>query len=151
MADTRCQTECERWVRDVWLADQFGQRFSERNVTLTSGGQFKFDAVSADGSILASISTSRAAMSSGKRGVGKLMKLRADMLFHMLAAAPRKLMVFTEPCMYQACSSEQVRGRTPQDIEFVLVQLPPELATKLAASRDRSSREVRPTAVEPSA
>lgn len=149
MADTRCHIECERWVRDVWLTGQFGQEFTERNVTLTSGGQFKFDAVSADGSILASISTSLAAMSSGKRGVGKLMKLRADMLFHTMAVASRKLMVFTEPCMYQACSSEQVRGRTPQDIEFVLAQLPPGLAAKLSTSRDRSSREVRPTVASP--
>jgi len=144
MADTRCQTECERWIRETWLAKQFGQPFSEQNVPLTSGGQFKFDAVSEDGKVVASISTSKAAMSSGKVGVGKLMKLRGDMLFHVLAKAPRKLMIFTEECMYQSCMKERNRGRTPQDIEFMLVLLPAGLATKLAASREISSREVRP-------
>jgi hypothetical protein len=136
MADTRCQSECEAWVRQ-WLAEKFGQSFSEPNVPLNTGGNFKFDAVSDDGSILVSISTSQALMSSGKRGVGKLMKLRGDMLFHTLVSVPHKIMAFTEPCMHQACLA-------PTDIEFIYIPLPVELAAKLSLSRDCSSREVRP-------
>lgn len=144
MADTKCQVECEAWVRDAWLSSHFGQAFAERNVILSSGGTFKFDAVSADGSIVATIATSKAAMSSGKPGVGKFMKLRGDMLFHTLAAAPRKLMVFTEECMYTACTKERERGRTPRDIEFLLVRLPKELHRRLTTARESASREVRP-------
>jgi hypothetical protein len=135
MANTRCQSECEAWIRHNWLEEQFGQTFTEANVILSSGGTFRFDAVSEDRSIIASISTSKAAMSSGRPGVGKFMKLRADMLFHVLSTATRKLMIFTEECMYQACIRERERGRTPRDIEFVLVTLPAELAIRLARPR----------------
>lgn len=145
MADTRCQTECERWIRDHWLRERFGQDFTERNVALSSGGYFKFDAVSADGTVVASISTSKKDMRSGKAGVGKFMKLRSDMLFHILAGASRKLMIFTESCMFEACIKERERGRTPRDIEFIHAQLPDQPVGRLAASRETSSREVRPS------
>jgi hypothetical protein len=135
--------ECEAWVRDHWLKERFKQPFSERKVRLETGGEFKFDAVSADGEIVVSISTSRAKMSGGKKGVGKLMKLRADMLFHHMALASRHVMVFTETCMYEACQSEKQRGKVPANIELLLANLPTELAARLAASRERSSREVR--------
>src|SRR5690348_11982421 len=98
MSNTRCQNECEGWVRDTWLPTRFGMPFAEKTVTLSSGGNFKFDAVSADGSIVVSISTSRAATSSGRIGVGKMMKLRSDMLFHTLAPPARHVMIFTESC-----------------------------------------------------
>ena len=145
MSNTRCQNECEAWVRDHWLPQEYGAKFTERNVRLSSGGQFKFDAVSEDGAIVASISTSRAAMSSGKKGVGKLMKIRSDMLFHTLAEPARHIMAFTEPCMLASCEAERARGRVPTQIEFVLAPLPDELAARLALSRDQSSKEVRPT------
>jgi hypothetical protein len=148
MSDTRCQMECEVWIREHWLPEHFGQRFSERNVRLQSGGEFKFDAVSADGEILVSISTSQEKMSSGKKGVGKAMKLRADMLYHLLAAAPRHVMVFTEACMYAAFLAEKQKGRVPQQIELIKVDLPTELSLRLAASREKSSREVRPRSME---
>ena len=144
MSNTRCQNECEAWVRDNWLPVQYGQHFTETNVALSSGGNFKFDAVSSDGSIVVSISTSRAAMSSGKPGVGKKMKLRGDMLFHMLALPARHIMVFTEPCMLALVEAERSRGRVPTHIEFALAPLPDELAQRLATSREGSSREVRP-------
>jgi hypothetical protein len=143
MANMSCQMECEVWVRNYWLPNRFQQSFSEQKVRLEPGGEFKFDAVSADGSIVVSISTSRALMSNGKRGVGKLMKLRADMLFHVLAVAPRHVMVLTESCMYEALQAEKRKGRVPSQIELVRVELPGELSERLAASRDRASREVR--------
>lgn len=145
MADTTCQRECAAWIRENWLPARFGQTFTEQSVHLTTGGQYKFDAVSADGRVVASISTSRAATSSGKHGVGKMMKLRSDMLFHVLADTEHKLMVFTEACMLDACVREQENGRTPADIEFIRAELPPELSEKLAHARDASSREVRPS------
>ena len=143
MAKTHAQTACERWIRDVWLPENYAATFAERAVSLTTGGIFKFDAVSDDQQILVTISTSQAAMSSGKKGVGKLMKLRADMLMHNLATAATKLMVFTEACMFESLRREQENGRAPHDIEFVLVELPSELSLPLAAARELASREVR--------
>lgn len=149
MADTRCQNECEAWVRAKWLPASYGQPFSEKRVRLTSGGEFKFDAVSEDGSLVVSISTSRAVTSGGKRGVGKLMKLRGDMLFHSMAVGRRQIMVLTESCMFDACLAEQAKGRVPRGIEFVHVKLPEDLSARLAVSRDRSSLEVQPRAMSP--
>jgi hypothetical protein len=149
MADTRCQMECEAWVRDHWLPERYEQSFSEQYVRLESGGGFKFDAVSTDGTIVVSISTSLARMRSGKKGVGKLMKLRADMLFHRMAPALQHIMVFTEPCMYAACNAEKHKGRVPAGIELLHAELPAELAARLTVSRERSSCEVRARSGEP--
>jgi len=144
MADTRCQVECEDWVRDEWMPGQYGQPFYRRRLRLRSGGVFDFDAVSADESIVASISTSAARTSSGKKGVGKLMKLRSDMLFLLLAAPPRALLVLTERDMYEQCVAEAKSGRVPLEIEFVLATLPGDLAARLATARLISSAEVQP-------
>jgi hypothetical protein len=78
-------------------------------VKLSSGGVFDFDAVSADRSIVATISTSGTKTASGKHAVGKLLKLRADMLFLLLANAPRSLVVLTERDMYDLCLKERPR------------------------------------------
>jgi hypothetical protein len=145
MSDTTCQNDCEAWIRDNWLPRVFHTTFEEANVTLTSGGHFKFDAVSADGSIVVSISTSKANMSSGKKGVGKLMKIRSDMLFHTLATPARHVMLFTEGCMLASVEAERERGRVPVHIELMKAELPTDLANRLIESRARSSREVTPT------
>jgi len=112
---------------------------------LTSGGVFDFDAVSADKSIVASISTSGARTVSGKNATGKLMKLRSDMLFLLLSNAPRKIIVLCELDMHLLCQREGVNGRTPKEIEFFHAPLPDELALKLAAARKRGSDEVSPS------
>jgi len=83
----------------MWMPNYFGQSFYRERMPLSSGGVFDFDAVSADKSIVASISTSGSRTASGKRAVGKLMKLRSDMLFLMMADAPRKVIVLCEPDM----------------------------------------------------
>lgn len=144
MADTRCQLECEDWVRQEWMAKQYGQRFRRERVRLSSGGVFDFDAVSDDNVIVATISTSSATTGSGKHAVGKLMKLRSDMLFLLLAAPQRALMVLTEKDMYDLCLREREGGRVPQSIEFVHSPLPSELATRLVAAKKKSSDEVSP-------
>jgi hypothetical protein len=65
MADTRCQLECEDWVRQDWMPQRFGQSFHRDRVRLSSGGFFDFDGVSADGATIATISTSGAKTSGG--------------------------------------------------------------------------------------
>lgn len=144
MADTRCQLECEDWVRREWMPTIFGQPFYRERVKLSSGGVFDFDAVSADKTIVASISTSGARTASGKHAVGKVMKLRSDMLFLLLSEAPRKVMVLCEPDMHALCDRERQSGRVPKEIEFLHTPLPEELALKLLAARKIGSDEVSP-------
>lgn len=145
MADTRCQVECEDWVRREWMPTFFGQPFYRERMPLRSGGVFDFDAVSTDKTIVASISTSGARTARGKHAVGKLMKLRSDMLFLLLCEAPRKVMILCERDMYDLCQRERESGRIPRDIEFVHAPLPDELAIKLLAARKIGSDEVSPT------
>jgi hypothetical protein len=148
MADTRVQVEVEDWVRKEWMSGQFGCVFYRERLSLTSGGVFDFDAVSQDRRIAACISTSGGKTASGKNAVGKLLKLRSDMLFLLLAKEPEKrIIVLTEPDMFEVCAKEKAGGRVPQQIEFVLADLPDELRKKLTQARKNASKEVSPTPI----
>jgi hypothetical protein len=101
------------------MREQFGQSFYRNRLKLSSGAVFDFDAVSEDKSIAACISTSGGKTSSGKAAVGKLLKIRSDMLFlHLATGLTRKLLILTEPDMHHVCLKERSGGRTPLDIEF---------------------------------
>lgn len=147
MANTACQLECEDWVRLNWLPAQFGgQTFFRERLRLNSGGVFDFDAVNSDRSIAISISTSGANTASGKRGAGKLFKLRSDMLFLLMATVSRRVLVLTERDMYELCMKERAAGRVPDGIEFLHAPLPPDLCERLIEARRASSNEVSPKA-----
>src|SRR3989442_1221168 len=118
MAHTGVQLEVEDWVRREWLPREFGQKFNRERLKLTSGGVFDFDSVSEDGRIVASISTSAARTARGKLGVGKLAKIRADMLFLLMASCDRRLLVLTDETMFQQLHKEMSAGRVPPSIEF---------------------------------
>lgn len=145
MADTRVQLEVEDWVREKWMSKKFDCAFHRNRLALTSGGVFDFDAVSQDRKIAACISTSGGKTARGKFAVGKLLKLRSDMLFLLLAKEPEKrIIVLTESDMFEVCSKEKAGGRVPQQIEFFLAQLPEDLRKKLTQARQKASREVSP-------
>lgn len=144
MADTRVQLEAEDWVRRTWLGKQFGTQFTRDRVTLEPGGQFDFDAVSDDRSVICTISTSTSKTRSGNYAVGKMMKLRADMLFLLMAPARQRIVVLTSKDMYEQCMKEKQNGRVPSQIGFLHAELPPELAGKLAAAQQMASDEVSP-------
>lgn len=141
MADTRIQLEVEDWVRLNWMSAQFGSRFSRERVRLKSGGVFDFDAVSEDRSIVATISTSGAKTAKGKNAVGKMLKLRSDMLFLTLVEAKRRIVVLTERDMWEQCRKEFAAGRVPREIEFACAELPHELRERLIESREKASGE----------
>ena len=90
---------------------------------------------------------SSAQTSSAKRGSGKLMKLRSDMLFLILASPKRAVMVLTERDMYELCEKEKEGGRVPRNIEFHHAPLPIDLAAKLKVAKQVSSDEVSPRRV----
>jgi hypothetical protein len=143
MASTKVQLEVEDWVRQEWLPREFGQRFRRERLKLTPGGFFDFDAVSEDDEIVASISTSAASTARGKLAVGKLTKIRSDMLFLLMAAAcDRRLIVLTNETMFQQLQKEKSAGRVPTAIEFKHAKIPAELEDRLVASQEAASREV---------
>jgi len=144
MADTRVQLEVEDWVRREWMITHYGESFYRERLLLNSGGYFDFDAVNAGKTIAATISTSGAKTASGKHAVGKLLKIRSDMYFLLLANVQRRLVVLTEPDMYELCQKEVAGGRVHSSIEFVHVEIPAELAVKLKAARSKASEEVSP-------
>ena len=139
--DTRIQLEVEDWVRRNWMPSHFGMRFSRERLALRSGGVFDFDAVSEDHSIVATISTSGAKTSGGKHAVGKMVKLRSDMLFLTMVQAKRRVIVLTERDMCDHCEKEAEGGRVPPEIEFACAIIPGELRVKLVAARLRASTE----------
>jgi hypothetical protein len=141
MADTRIQLEVEDWVRRQWMESHFGMRFSRERLSLRSGGVFDFDAVSEDHSVVATISTSGAKTSAGKHAVGKILKLRSDMLFLTMVEAKRRIIVLTERDMCDQCEKEVAGGRVPREIEFVCAVIPDELRARLVAARAKASGE----------
>ena len=145
MADTRVQLEVEDWVRRNWMPMTFGKQFRRERIRLRSGGMFDFDAVCDDDQIIATISTSSSLTSGGKHGVGKMMKLRSDMLFLIMAEATRRIVVLTEHDMYDRCLGEKNSGRVPPEIEFALAEIPDELRTRLKSAKAKSSLEVSPS------
>ena len=74
-------------VRREWMPERYGQRFSRERVELNAGGVFDFDAVSADATIVASISTIGLRTAGGSPGSGKVQKVRSDIFFLLLAKA----------------------------------------------------------------
>jgi hypothetical protein len=103
MADTRIQLEVEDWVRRHWMQQHYGLKFSRERLALRSGGVFDFDAVGEDHSNVATISTSGSKTSAGKYAVGKIHKLRSDMLFLTMVEAAQRVIVLTERDMYDQC------------------------------------------------
>jgi len=144
MADTRVQVEVEDWVRREWMREHFEQSFTRERLRLSSGGVFDFDAVSHDSKIAATISTSGSKTASGKHAVGKLLKIRSDMFFLLLVEVQRRIVVLTERDMYDLCRKEAEGGRVPSSIEFVHVEIPSQLASKLKNARAEASKEVSP-------
>ncbi|PWT97638.1 MAG: hypothetical protein C5B51_30920 [Terriglobia bacterium] len=144
MADSSVQKKVEEWVRDYWLTDRFGQRFARKRLRLAPGGEYSFDAVSADGTIVATISTSGSRTARRKRAAAKLHKIRADLYFLMLGSLPSRIVVLTEADMMSLCEKEAAEGRVTQGIEFLHAQLPPHLVEALEDARRAASSEVTP-------
>lgn len=142
MADTRVQLEVEDWVRQQWMPQHFGVSFYRERLKIRSGGVFDFDAVSADKSIVATISTSGARTSGGKYAVGKILKIRSDILFLTMVDAKCRVMVLTERDMYERCLKEAQGGRVPPEIEFAFAPLCTEINTRLLAARQACSIEI---------
>ena len=124
------------------MPEQFASKFSRERLPIRSGGVFDFDAVSDDRTIVATISTSGSRTSGGKHAVGKILKLRSDMLFLTLVEAKRRIIVLTERDMFLQCEKKYAGGRVPREIEFLCAQIPDALRTRLVAARFKASGEM---------
>ncbi len=144
MADSRTQMKIEKWIRENWLPQKFGQKFATKSLQLSSGGFFEFDAVSADRNIVANISTSSARTRSGKLATGKIHKLRGDMLFLLMVQADKRIIVLSEKDMCDYMIKEKDNGRVPMEIEFVHAPIPEDLKKELTAAKKIAAQEVMP-------
>lgn len=114
MADSKVQHKVERWIVEHELPKVYGEPFAKRIVSLTWGGSFEFDAVSADAKVVACVSTSCCRTASGKNAIGKFHKIKADTLYLLHANATERLvLVFTDPGMVKHFEAERQRGRFP--------------------------------------
>ena len=144
MANSSVQREVEEWVRSEYMPNKFGQSFRKCELPLTSGGEFKFDAVSNDDDLIACISTSRAKTQGGNAPAGKLKKLQADMGSLLRTSAQRRIMLVTEQDMYKVLLKQIVKMGVAGEIEVVHVVLPDALNARLESARRKASDEVTP-------
>ncbi len=122
-------------------AAAFWPEFLSRAFAIRSGGVFDFDAVSADKSIVAVISTSGAKTSGGKYAVGNTPKIRSDILFLTMVDAERRVVVLTERDMYEQCLKEAKGGRVPPEVEFAYAPLCDDINSRLLIARQACSTE----------
>ena len=146
MANTTTQLDCAEWVRQSWLPERLGQPFRKDRIELDTGGVESFDAVSEDGRIAVEVSTSSLRTASGGMGAGKLNRIWKSILFLSMARASRRILVLTQPDMYERWLSEKQAGRVPSSVEFMHAPLPAELCGRLAEAKDEASAEVMPAA-----
>jgi hypothetical protein len=147
MADTQVQLQTESWVVKNQLPKMFSRVFSKARLKLSWGGEFEFDAVSDDSSIVACVSTSSCRTAGGRPAVGKYHKIRSDVLYLLNAVVPtRRVLVFVDPEMVRHFETESSHGRFPpaDQIEIRLAKLSEELTEALSKARKDASDEVSP-------
>ncbi len=143
MANTNYyKTHVEPHVREV-LEKKYGVAFTSQNLALTTGGKHEFDAVAADGSIVASIKSLSGKTASGKRPAAKYATCFAELYFLSLVEAPRRILVLTTPD-WHAMFIKNIDGRLAPGLEIELLKLSPELQAEVDKIRDVASGEVSP-------
>ncbi len=147
MASTRyLTTVVEEWVRNQ-LGERFGQPFRKGKLQLVTGREFEFDAVSADGEIVASIKTSSGTTSGGNFPNGKVNSCIADLWYLCLVNVPMRLLLLTNPIFYELFTS-RMRGAIPSDIEILALPLPPDMQAEVDRVVRSASAEMRGSDVE---
>ena len=146
MADTTIlKYKVESWIRDTWLPEQpefSGIKFTSCHLPLATGGEFEFDAVDKAWRIAICISTSSAKTAGGKANTGATHKIRADMLFLLLANVEQRIVVFTDRMLFLRFEDDRInRKRVPENIRFMHAPLPPALQEIVERVRRSSSKE----------
>jgi hypothetical protein len=76
MASTKVQKQCELWIIQNWLPDRFQEQFENTRLEMQARGQFEFDAVNTNHTIVGNISTATAVTFRGASASGKKSKIR---------------------------------------------------------------------------
>jgi hypothetical protein len=118
-----------------------GMDFKERKMPIRWNGEgtglFEFDAVSADGRVVACLSTART-LNAGQRH-----KLMRDATFMWLVPdAQRRILAVVENAVADALAAELRRGRLPPNTEIRVVELAPETRKQLERFRQTAIKEV---------
>jgi len=118
--------EAETWIRNEFLPKKFNQTFAIRKLTVQSGGEMEFDAVSEDGKIVCIISTSRGMTAEGKPDTDVLAKIREKLLWTVSINEKPETIVFafTEKSMGELLKQEKEKGRLPKQMKMLPVKLP---------------------------
>ena len=146
MADTRVlKRQVEPYVRRQ-LEQQFGQSFEKESLPVgrrADGSQatHEFDAVSADGRIVAGIKSSSGKTRGGRRPSGKIASAYKELYFLSLAKAKRRILVLTDPEFYWILQND-TDGRLALGLELMLIPLPPELDKKVKEVQKEASHEM---------
>lgn len=142
MADTTAiKKDIEPYMRD-WLADLLGvSSLDERDVPLTGGGSFRFDAVTIDGTVAACFLSSRARTVNGKENTGGVRKALNDARYlGLISGDCRRIMVFTDERFKDLIERRTERFNT-EGVEFLWCPLPQKLQIVLDVTLDNASRE----------
>jgi len=143
MANTRLLTEeVENFVREA-LARNYGQPFGKRVLPLPPGGRHEFDAVSADGLVVASVKSSSGRTASGRHPAGKVNAAVAELYFLSLIPAPTRLLILTTP-EFHDIFIRTLAGKIASGIQIVLIELPASLQQRVNDVQQQASLEVTP-------
>lgn len=143
MANTNYyKTHVEPYVR-AELERLHGASFSSQTLKLTTGGTHEFDAVSADGSIVASIKSLSGKTSRGRRPAAKYSVCLAELYFLSLVDAPKRVLVLTTPAWHTMFIA-YIEKRLAPGLSVELIRLPPEIQAEVDRIKDIASGEVSP-------
>lgn len=146
MAKTTGLRDVERFVREKLQKDYPGHTFAEKSLPLRKkkDGTYavhRFDAVSEDNSIVASIKSHSWLTSGGKLPSGKIGQIYQSLYFLSLVDAKTKLLILTQREAYQGFLTVS-DGKVAEDIEVRLCPLSPELQKLVDNVHHKASQEM---------
>jgi len=146
MAKTTELREVEVFVRKELEKDYPGHTFTEKSLRLRKKrddtyATHKFDAVSEDNTIVASIKSHSWLTSGGNLPSGKIGQIYQSLYFLSLVDAKTKLLVLTDREAYEGFLTVS-NGRVAEDIEIKLCRLSPKLQALVNKVHQKASQEM---------
>jgi len=146
MAKTTELREVELFVREQLGNDYPSYTFTEKPLRLRKkkDGTYafhKFDAVSEDNTIVASIKSHSWLTSGGKRPAGKIGQIYQSLYFLSLVDAKTKLLILTDKEAYDGFLIES-DGKLAEGIDIKFYPLSPELQVRVKGVQQKASQEM---------